>query len=123
LLLLLLSRLPPSLLAGRSESRATMFVSQKAGVIEEVFWAMKKWQVTIAFAALPIITINVILMGMLRRPRSLTLIGALIGISVTCASTLLQVYRLRADPTAAFSIGLIYAMAAGSMLMAVAVYP
>lgn len=59
---------------------------------------MKTWQVIIICAALPIITINVILIGMLRPARSLTLIGALIGISVTGASALLQVYRLRADP-------------------------
>ena len=84
---------------------------------------MKKWQVIIISAALPIITINVILTGMLRPSRSLSLIGALIGISVTCASALLQVYRLRADPRAALSIALIYAMAAGSTFMALEAYP
>ena len=83
---------------------------------------MKISQVIIVFAGLPIITINVILMGMLRS-RSLILIGALIGISVSCASALLQVYRLRADPRAALFIAVIYAMAAGSTLMAVAANP
>jgi hypothetical protein len=100
-----------------------LFVSQKAGAHEAAFWPMKKWQVILAFTALPIITINVILMGMLRRSRSLTLIGALIGISISGASALPQVYRLRADPRAALSIVVIYAMAAGSMLMAVTAYP
>jgi hypothetical protein len=81
---------------------------------------MKFWQSVAIYAALPLITAEVIAMGVLVPRHSPLLTGGLAALSVACAAALLQVYRLRSHPRAAFSLALVFAMAAGSSMLLLA---
>jgi hypothetical protein len=83
---------------------------------------MKFWQSVAIYAALPLITIEVVAMGALEPRHSPLLAGGLATLSVACGAALLQVYRLRASPKAAFSLALVYAMAAGSTMLLLAAH-
>jgi hypothetical protein len=81
---------------------------------------MKFWQSLAIYVALPLITMEVIAMGALEPRHSPLLAGGLAALAVACAAALLQVYRLRANPKAAFSLALVFAMAAGSTMLLLA---
>ena len=85
---------------------------------------MKRWRFIAICAVVPVlITLDVIGAGIMRQARSLTLIEALVGTSITCVCTLVQVYRLRADQKTALMVAAIFVMAAGSTLLAVDACP
>jgi hypothetical protein len=81
---------------------------------------MKFWQSAAIYAALPLITMEVVAMGALESRHSPLMAGGLAALSVACGAALLQVYRLRANPKAAFSLALVFAMAAGSSMLLLA---
>jgi hypothetical protein len=81
---------------------------------------MKFWQSVAIYAALPLITAEVVAMGALEPRHSPLLAGGLAALTVACGAAVLQVYRLRAHPRAAFSLALVFAMAAGSTMLMLA---
>jgi hypothetical protein len=81
---------------------------------------MRHWQSVAIYAALPLITLEVVLMGVLEPRHSPLLAGGLAALSLACGLAMLQVYRLRANPRAAFSLALIFTMAAGSSMLLLA---
>jgi hypothetical protein len=81
---------------------------------------MKFWQSVAIYAALPLITLEVVAMGALEPRHSPLMAGGLAALSVACGAALLQVYRLRANPKAALSLALVFAMAAGSAMLLLA---
>jgi hypothetical protein len=81
---------------------------------------MKFWQSVAVYAALPLITLEVVAMGTLGSRHSPLLAGGLAALSVACGAALLQVYRLRANPKAALSLALVFAMTAGSTMLLLA---
>ncbi len=81
---------------------------------------MKYWQSIAIYSALPLMTVEVVAMGVIQQRHSPLLAGGLAALSIACGAALLQVYRLRANPKAAFSLALVFAMAAGSTMLLLA---
>ena len=81
---------------------------------------MKHWQTVAIYVALPLITIEAVAMGALEPRHSPLVAGGLAALSVACGAAVLQVYRLRGNPKAAFSLALVFAMAAGSSMLLLA---
>ena len=81
---------------------------------------MKKWQAVAVYVALPLMTLELVAMGALAPRHAPLLAGGLATMSVTCGTTLVQVYRLRKNARAAFSLALVYAMATGSTMLLLA---
>lgn len=83
---------------------------------------LKLWQTAAIYAALPLITLEVVALGALDPRHSPLLAGGLATLSLACGAAMLQVHRLRADPKAALSLALVYAMAAGSTMIVLAAH-
>jgi hypothetical protein len=85
---------------------------------------MKGWHEIFMYAAVTIMTIEVIFAAAMRGGRLPgTIVEALAGISLTGAATLVQIHRSRTDRQIAMAFGILFVMAAGCLLLALSAPP
>jgi hypothetical protein len=84
---------------------------------------MKRWLEILMYAAVTLMIIEVILAAVMQEGKlSGAIMESLVCISCAGVATITQIYRCRTDQRTAIAFGLLFVMAAGSLLLALSAH-